>query len=75
MESEKFSGNIVICFLVQDLDNFITNLKYFKSMVDNYSSDIIKSMMTYDPDLTISPLYKETVDMDNPVFLGAKHTS
>jgi pyruvate,orthophosphate dikinase len=74
MESEKYFREILTsAFLVQDLDNFITNLiSTLRSMVDNYSDDIIKNMMTYDPDLTISPLYKETVEMDNPVFLGAK---
>ncbi len=74
MESERFFREILSsAFLVQDLDNFITNLvSTLRSMVDNYSGDIIQSMMTYDPDLTISPLYKETVEMDNPVFLGAK---
>ena len=74
MESERFFREILSsAFLVQDLDNFITNLvSTLRSMVDNYSGDIIKSMMTYDPDLTISPLYMETVEMDNPVFLGAK---
>lgn len=74
MESEKFFREILTsAFLVQDLDNFITNLiSTLRSMVDNYSGDIIKNMMTYDPDLTISPLYEETVKMDNPVFLGAK---
>jgi pyruvate,orthophosphate dikinase len=74
IESEKFFREILSsAFLVQDLDNFITNLiSTLRSLVDNYSDDIIKNMMTYDPDLTISPLYKETVEMDNPVFLGAK---
>ncbi|MGI6587038.1 MAG: PEP/pyruvate-binding domain-containing protein [Lutisporaceae bacterium] len=74
MKSEKFFREVLSsAFLIQDLDNFITNLvSTLRSMVDNYSSEIIKNMMTYDPDLTISPLYKETVDMDNPVFLGAK---
>lgn len=74
MESEKFFREILSsAFLIQDLDNFITNIiGNFRNMVDNYSGDLIKNMMTYDPDLTISPLYKETVEMDNPVFLGAK---
>lgn len=74
MESEKFFREILSsAFLVQDLDNFITNIiSTLRSMIDSYSSDLIKNMMTYDPDLTISPLYKETVEMDNPVFLGAK---
>lgn len=74
IESEKFFREILSsAFLIQDLDNFITNLiSTLRSMVDNYPEDVIKNMMTYDPDLTISPLYKETVEMDNPVFLGAK---
>lgn len=74
IESEKFYREILSsAFLVQDLDNFITNIIIsLNSMIDNYSSDFIKNMMTYDPDITISPLYKETVEMDNPVFLGAK---
>ncbi|MHB1393807.1 MAG: PEP/pyruvate-binding domain-containing protein [Clostridia bacterium] len=74
IESEKFFREILSsAFLVQDLDNFITNIiSTLRNMIDNYSGDLIKNMMTYDPDLTISPLYKETVEMDNPVFLGAK---
>lgn len=74
MESEKFFREILSsAFLVQDLDNFITNIiSTLRGMIDNYSSDVIMNMMTYDPDLTISPLYDETVEMDNPVFLGAK---
>ncbi len=73
-ESEKFYREILTsAFLIQDLDNFITNIiSTLRSMVDNYSSDLIKNMMTYDPDLIVSPLYEETVVMDNPVFLGAK---
>ncbi|HYF83311.1 MAG TPA: PEP/pyruvate-binding domain-containing protein [Clostridia bacterium] len=74
MESEKFLREVLFsAFLVQDLDNFITNIiSTLRNMIDSYSGDIINNMMTYDPDLTISPLYKETVEMDNPVFLGAK---
>lgn len=74
MESEKFlRDNLSSAFLVQDLDNFITNIiSTLSSMVDDYPDRIIENMMTYDPDLTISPLYNETVEMDNPVFLGAK---
>ncbi len=74
MESEKFYREILFnAFLVQDLDNFITNIiSTLRNMIDSYSADVINNMMTYDPDLTISPLYKETVEMDNPVFLGAK---
>ncbi len=74
MESEKFfRENLSSAFLVQDLDNFITSIiSTLRTMIDNYSNDFIKKMMTYDPDLTISSLSKETVEMDNPIFLGAK---
>ncbi|HYE82961.1 MAG TPA: PEP/pyruvate-binding domain-containing protein [Clostridia bacterium] len=74
MESEKFFREILSsAFLVQDLDNFITNIiSTLRSMIDNYPGDFIKNMMTYDPDLAISLLYRDTVGMDNPVFLGAK---
>ncbi len=74
MESEKFlRENLSSAFLVQDLDNFITNIvNTLRSMVENYSSDFIKNVMTYDPDLILSPLNKDTLEMDNPVFLGAK---
>lgn len=74
MESEKFlRENLSSAFLVQDLDNFITNIiNTLRSMVESYSADFIKNVMTYDPDLILSPLNKETLEMDNPVFLGAK---
>jgi len=74
MESEKFLREILSsAFLVQDLDNFITSIiGTLRSMIDNYPEEFINNMMTYDPDLCISPLYKDTVQMDNPVFLGAK---
>ena len=74
MESEKFfMDNLTSAFLVQDLDNFITSIiSTLRNMVDNYSGEFISQMMTYDPDLTISPLNQETIEMDNPVFLGAK---
>ncbi|QOX63575.1 pyruvate phosphate dikinase [Anoxybacterium hadale] len=74
MESEKFfRANLSSAFLVQDLDNFITNiLSTIRSMVETYSDEFINNVMTYDPDLILSPLGKETLTMDNPVFLGAK---
>ncbi len=74
MESEKFyRENLSSAFLVQDLDNFITNIvSTLRNMVESYSDDFIKNVMTYDPDLILSPLNSETLEMDNPVFLGAK---
>ncbi|MDD2216367.1 MAG: PEP/pyruvate-binding domain-containing protein, partial [Eubacteriales bacterium] len=74
IESEKFlRDNLASAFLVQDLDNFITDIiGTLRNMIDNYSDDFIENIMTYDPDLTFSLLYQNTVEMDNPVFLGAK---
>ncbi|MGI6747606.1 MAG: PEP/pyruvate-binding domain-containing protein [Anaerovoracaceae bacterium] len=74
MESEKFfRENLSSAFLVQDLDNFITNIvNTLRNMVEDYSNEFINNVMSYDPDLILSPLNKETLEMDNPVFLGAK---
>lgn len=74
MESEKFlRDNLYSAFLLQDLDNFITSvIDTLRGMIDNYSDEFIENMLSYDPDLTISPLNRKTVEMDNPVFLGAK---
>ncbi|OGO76703.1 MAG: hypothetical protein A2Y23_10965 [Clostridiales bacterium GWB2_37_7] len=72
--SENFYREILSsAFLIQQLDNYISNIvNSLRSLVDNHSSDFIKNMMTYNPDLMVSPLYKTTVDIDNQVFLGAK---
>ncbi|KNZ42070.1 PEP/pyruvate-binding domain-containing protein [Acetobacterium bakii] len=74
MESEKFlRDNLSTAFLVQDLDNFITDtISVMRSMISNYSRTFIESMMTYDPDLSFSLLTQRTKKIDNPVFLGAK---
>ena len=74
IESEKFlRDNLSTAFLVQDLDNFITDtISGLRSMMKNYSSTFIESMMTYDPDITFSLLTESTAEIDNPVFLGAK---
>ena len=72
--SEVFYRDILsIAFLVQDLDQFIINaLNVIDSMLENYSEAHIHNMMSYNPDLAISPLAYETQQMDNQVFLGAK---
>ncbi|MDD2189452.1 MAG: PEP/pyruvate-binding domain-containing protein [Eubacteriales bacterium] len=74
MESEKFfRDNLSSAFLVQDLDNFITNIvNTLRNMVEGYSDEFIHNVMSYDPDLILSPLNAATLEMDNPVFLGAK---
>ncbi|MFZ5975683.1 MAG: PEP/pyruvate-binding domain-containing protein [Bacillota bacterium] len=74
MEKEKFFRDILSsAFLVQELDLFITNtIGTLRNMIDNYSDSFIENMLTYDPDLTISLLWKSTNELDNSVFLGAK---
>ncbi len=60
-------------FLIQHIDNFTgivhTNLR---KMVTDMSTEDIRSIMSYDPGMVISPVYKETPAMDNQVFLGSK---
>ncbi len=73
-EAEKFYRDILSsAFLVQELDQFISgSLNMISNMLENYSEAHIHNMMSYNPDLAISPLNRETVKMDNQVFLGAK---
>ncbi len=73
-ESEKFYRDILAsAFLVQDLDQFIAgSLNMISNMVENYSESYIHNMMSYNPDLAVSPLGLKTPAMDNQVFLGAK---
>ncbi|HED23987.1 MAG TPA: pyruvate phosphate dikinase, partial [Firmicutes bacterium] len=73
-ESEIFYREILSsAFLVQELDQFIANaLEMINNMLENYSEAHINNMMSYNPDLAVSPLDRETLQVDNPVFLGAK---
>jgi len=60
-------------FLIQILDNLIGKiLKSLRKMEGDLSANEIKNIMSYDPDLILSPLYKETPELDNQVFLGSK---
>ncbi len=73
-KSEEFFRDIIAsAFLVQPLDNLITKvLNSLRNMVDNLPSTMISDVMSYNSDLVISPIYDETVEMDNQVFLGSK---
>ncbi len=73
-ESEVFYRDILSsAFLVQELDQFIANaINMVNNMLENYSKEHIHNMMSYNPDLAISPLDCETIQMDNQLFLGAK---
>ncbi len=73
-ESEVFYREVLSsAFLVQELDQFIADsLNMINNTLENYSEAHIKNMMSYNPELAISPLDRETLEMDNQVFLGAK---
>ncbi len=73
-ESEVFYRDILSsAFLIQELDRFIANaMNIIQNMLENYSETHIHNMMSYNPDLAISSLDHETVQMDNQLFLGAK---
>ncbi len=60
-------------FLVQIFDNFIGKiLNNLRKMINDLTDDEIQSIMNYDPDRILSPLYRETPAMDNQIFLGSK---
>ena len=73
-ESEMFYRVILSsAFLVRELDQFIAgSLSMINNMLENYSEAHIHNMMSYNPDLAISSLNRDTEIMDNQVFLGAK---
>ncbi len=71
---EKFYREVLSsAFLMQQLDNFIsTILNTLHTMVGNLTPEVLHNVMSYDPDLVISPICQETPEMDNQIFLGAK---
>jgi len=73
-KSEQFYREMLTsAFLVQSLDNFLVKiLGTFRQMVDSYSEETLHSIMSYNTDLVVSPLYRETPEMDNQIFLGSK---
>ncbi|MBE0640192.1 MAG: pyruvate phosphate dikinase [Bacteroidales bacterium] len=73
-KSEEFYRDIISqAFLVQPLDNMISRvLNSLHNMVDKYPSELINDVMSYNSDLIISPLYQETKNTDNQIFLGSK---
>jgi pyruvate,orthophosphate dikinase len=72
--SEKFYREVLSStFLIQHLDNFIsTILNTLHAMVVNLTPEVLHNVMSYDPDLVISPVCQKTSVMDNQIFLGAK---
>lgn len=73
-KSEQFYREMLSsAFLVQSLDNFLARiLGTFRQMVDTYPDDTLRSIMSYNTDMVVSPLYRETPEMDNQIFLGSK---
>ncbi|MDY0281133.1 MAG: PEP/pyruvate-binding domain-containing protein [Salinivirgaceae bacterium] len=73
-KSEMFYRELLSsAFLIQALDNFIGRvLVNLRKMVSDLSEKETQSIMTYDVDMVISPLYQETLPIDNQVFLGSK---
>jgi len=73
-KTEEFNREMISnCFLLQKFDGFIASiLQTLHNMVDNFSPDIINSIMRYNPDLIICPFSEKSPQMDNKVFVGEK---
>ena len=73
-KTEEFNREMISnCFLLQKFDGFISSiLQTLHNMVDNFSPDIINSIMRYNPDLIICPFSEKSPQMDNKVFVGEK---
>lgn len=72
--SEIFFRDLISsAFLIQELDNFISKvLGSLRNMADNFSSDDLRQIMSYDPDVMISPFNVPIAALDSQVFLGSK---
>ncbi|MBE0663446.1 MAG: hypothetical protein IH597_13380 [Bacteroidales bacterium] len=73
-KSEEFFRDIIsAAFLVQPLDNLVSRiLNSLRNMVDKNPAELINDVMSYNSDLVISPIYEETLHVDNQIFLGSK---
>jgi pyruvate,orthophosphate dikinase len=74
MQSEEFYRDMLSSsFLLQSLDNFITAvLSSMHNMVDTFTGERLRDIMTYNPDMVISPLYDPVRSIDNQVYIGSK---
>jgi pyruvate, orthophosphate dikinase len=60
-------------FLIQELDSFITYLTdRLADISERHSPQIIHDMLTFNPELLISPFNEASAGVDNQVFMGAK---
>ena len=73
-KSEEFFRDVISsAFLIQPLDNLISQLLgSLHNMADRLPPELISDVMSYNSDLVISPLNRETIRMDNQIFLGSK---
>ena len=73
-KSEEFYREMLSnAFLLQGLDTFTSEIiSAMNNMVNNYSSEMIRDIMSFDKDMIASPLYSKTPNLDNHVFLGQK---
>ncbi|MDD4604444.1 MAG: PEP/pyruvate-binding domain-containing protein, partial [Bacteroidales bacterium] len=73
-KSESFFRDLLSsAFLIQSLDNFIGKvMNSLHNMADNFSPDDIRQIMSYDPDVVISPFNEENPLIDSQIFLGSK---
>lgn len=68
-----YRESIASSFNIQLLDNFMGEvLTKLRKQINSLTEEEAKRIMTYDDNLSISPLYKATPLIDNPVFLGNK---
>lgn len=73
-KSEVFYRELLSsAFFIQILDNFIGKvLISLRNMADNFTSDDIRQIMSYNPDEVICPFNQEFPSLDNQIFLGSK---
>ncbi|MDX9891439.1 MAG: PEP/pyruvate-binding domain-containing protein [Bacteroidales bacterium] len=68
-----YRETISASFIMQQLDHFIGDiLTNLRKQMNCLTEEEAKNIMTYDQELTISPLYAKTQNIDNQVFLGNK---
>ena len=73
-KAEEFYRDMLSsAFLLQGLDSFISEiLTAMHNMVENYTPETVRDIMSFDNDMIVSPLYSRTANLDNHVFLGQK---
>jgi pyruvate, orthophosphate dikinase len=74
--SENFIRSIISsAFGLQVLDNFVNAIiRTLSAELEKFKNNkqILNLVMAYSPELAISPLYKRSKDIDNPILIGNK---